>query len=151
MAGNASTTMFVFSRLSRGVPPPDPPEEHPAASIVTATADAMSTLRGFITAPSGIAASPATPRSAGWVAPRSAAASNHVTEHLKVPYRPSHAKRYDLSESSATLLALLTQCGRPGVRSRRRVSVCPSSCDMRHFNSERFWRFLAVAPDSGGG
>jgi hypothetical protein len=42
-------------------PPPDPPEEHPAASIVTAIADAMSTFRDFIFAPSGIAASLATP------------------------------------------------------------------------------------------
>jgi len=33
--------MFVFSSLSRVVPLPDPPEEHPAASIVTATADAI--------------------------------------------------------------------------------------------------------------
>src|SRR5581483_317341 len=55
MAGKALTTMFVFSRLSRAVPPPEPPEEHPAASIVTATADATSIVRGFILAPSGIA------------------------------------------------------------------------------------------------
>jgi hypothetical protein len=45
--------------LSRGPPPPDP-LEHPAASIVTAAADAMSTLRDFILAPSDIAASHAT-------------------------------------------------------------------------------------------
>src|SRR5712691_4444972 len=102
MAGNALTTMFVFSRLSRGVPPPDPPEEHPAASIATATADATSTLRDFILAPSDIAAS--------------AAASNcvtehhWVTEHHKVPHRPSHAKRYDLSESGVTPLPTLTRC-----------------------------------------
>src|SRR5919204_2461447 len=48
MAGKASTTMFVFSSLSRGAPPPAPPVVHPAASIVTATADAMSAWRGFI-------------------------------------------------------------------------------------------------------
>src|SRR6266568_6187072 len=59
MAGNALTTMFVFSSLSCGAPPPDPPE-HPAASIVTTAADAMSTLRDFIIAPSEIAASHAT-------------------------------------------------------------------------------------------
>ena len=33
---NALTMMFVFSGLTRGAPPPDPPEEHPAASIVIA-------------------------------------------------------------------------------------------------------------------
>src|SRR5690348_17638079 len=49
MAGKALTTMLVFSSLSGAVPLPDPPEEHPAASIVTATADAMSMVRGFIT------------------------------------------------------------------------------------------------------
>jgi len=59
MAGNALTTMSVFSSLSRGAPPPDP-LEHPAASIVTAAADAMSALRDFILAPSDIAASHAT-------------------------------------------------------------------------------------------
>jgi hypothetical protein len=59
MAGNASTTMFAFSRLSHA-PPPDPSEEHPAASIVTAIADATSTFRDFIFAPSGITASLAT-------------------------------------------------------------------------------------------
>src|SRR5690242_20916648 len=49
MAGKALTTMFVFSSLSGAEPLPDPPEEeHPAASIVTATADAMSMVRGFI-------------------------------------------------------------------------------------------------------
>src|SRR5689334_16534474 len=48
MAGKALTTMFVFSSLSGAVPLPDPPEEHPAASIVTATAGAMSMVRGFI-------------------------------------------------------------------------------------------------------
>src|SRR5215470_17659468 len=73
MAGNGLTTMFVFSSLSRGAPPPEPPAVHPAASIVAATADAMSAWRGFILAPSGIEASLATPRPAGW-APRSAAA-----------------------------------------------------------------------------
>jgi hypothetical protein len=59
MAGNASTTMLAFSSLSRGVPAPEP-LEHPAASITTATADATSTFRDFIFAPSGIAASRAT-------------------------------------------------------------------------------------------
>ena len=72
MAGKASTTMFVFSGGGGGGgggspdPPPDPPEEHPAASIITATADAMSTFRDFILAPSGITASPTT-SATGWV------------------------------------------------------------------------------------
>src|SRR5271157_5649939 len=91
MAGNASTTMFVFSSL-RGAPPPDPPEEHPAAIVMTATADAMSTFRDFILAPSGMAASLATPRPAGR-APRSAAAPKCVTEHHNVLHRPSHVER----------------------------------------------------------
>jgi hypothetical protein len=42
MAGNALTTMSGFSGLASGALPPEPPE-HPAASTVTATADAMST------------------------------------------------------------------------------------------------------------
>jgi len=46
-------------------PPPDPPEEHPAASITTATADAMSTFRDFILAPSGICGVAGDPRPAG--------------------------------------------------------------------------------------
>src|SRR6185437_16970146 len=76
MAGNALTTMSVFSSLSRGEPPPDPPDEHPAASIVTATADAMSRWRDFIRAPSDIAASHATrDRLAG---PRQVAAPDYV-------------------------------------------------------------------------
>jgi hypothetical protein len=54
MAGNASTTMLVFSSLSFAAPPPEP-LEHPAASIATATADAMSAFRDFILAPTGMA------------------------------------------------------------------------------------------------
>src|ERR1700734_2229892 len=54
MAGKASTTMLVFSSLSFGVASLDP-LEHPAASIVTATADAMSTFRDFMLAPPDIA------------------------------------------------------------------------------------------------
>src|SRR6266545_6015124 len=77
MAGNALTTMSVFSSLSRGEPPPDPPDEHPAASIVTATADAMSRWRDFIRAPSDMRRRirPAT----GWAAPRQVAATDYVT------------------------------------------------------------------------
>src|SRR5947208_16053921 len=51
--------MVVFSSLSCAAPPPDPLEQT-AASIVTAAADAMSTLRDFIIATSEIAASHAT-------------------------------------------------------------------------------------------
>jgi len=65
MAGNASTTMLVFSSGSFAAPLPDP-LEHPAASIVTATADAMTMFRVFNLAPTGIAGSVRTPR-AGWV------------------------------------------------------------------------------------
>jgi hypothetical protein len=43
--------------------PPEPPLEHPAASITTATADAIRAFRDFIFAPSGITASLTT----GWV------------------------------------------------------------------------------------
>src|SRR5215470_9870531 len=76
MAGNALTTMSVFSSLSRGDPPPDPPDEHPAASIMTATADAMSRWRDFIRAPSvRRRVRPAI----GWAAPCQAAATDYVT------------------------------------------------------------------------
>src|SRR3989442_832300 len=110
MAGNALTTMFVFSGLTCGAPPPDPPE-HPAASIVTAAADAMSTLRDFIVAPSEIAASHATRDRLGSTARQhcQAAATDCVTIDHNVPHRPSHAKRYDLSGSDSTLLPILTQ------------------------------------------
>src|SRR6266576_3708041 len=107
MAGNALTTMSAFSGLTRGAPPPDPPEEHPAASIVTATADAMSRLRDFILAPSGIAASHATRDRLGGAAPGSGDRLRH--DDHKVPHRLSHAKRYDLSGSGSTLLSILTQ------------------------------------------
>src|SRR6266699_3176020 len=106
MAGNALTTMSVFSGLSCGAPPPDPPE-HPAASIVTATADAMSTWRDFILAPSDIAASHATRDRLGGAAPGSGDRLRH--DDHKVPHRLSHAKRYDLSGSGSTLLSILTQ------------------------------------------
>src|SRR6516225_4075252 len=101
MAGNASTTMFVFSGLYCGAPPPGPPDEHPAASIVTTTADATSTLRDFILAPSDVAASPAARGRLGGPAPGSADRPRH--EHHNVPHRPSHAKRCLLFESSDTL------------------------------------------------
>src|SRR5271156_5450811 len=54
MAGNASTTILVFSSGSFAAPLPDP-LEHPAASIVTVTADAMTMFRVFILAPTDIA------------------------------------------------------------------------------------------------
>src|SRR6266571_2537524 len=107
MAGNALTTMSVFSSLSRGEPPPDPPDEQPAASIVTATADAMSRWRDFIGAPSDIAASHATRDRLGGTAPGSGDRLRH--DDHNVPHRPSHAKRYDLSGSDSTLLPILTQ------------------------------------------
>src|SRR5256886_15720796 len=106
MAGNALTTMSVFSGLSCGAPPPDPPE-HPAASIVTATADAMSTWRDFILAPSDIAASHATRDRLGGTALGSGDRLRH--DDHNVPHRPSHAKRYDLSGSDSTLLSITTQ------------------------------------------
>jgi hypothetical protein len=53
MAGNAATTMLVFSRGSLGAAPTDPvdpldPLAHPAASVRIATADAMIAFRDFI-------------------------------------------------------------------------------------------------------
>src|SRR5262249_25990575 len=76
MAGNALTTMSVFSSWSRGEPPPDPPDEHPAASIATAATDAMSRWRDFIRAPSVRRhVRPAI----GWAAPCQAAAADCVT------------------------------------------------------------------------
>src|SRR6516225_3351937 len=101
MAGNALTTMFVFSGLNRGAPPPEPPEEHPVASSVTATADAMSTLRGFIVAPSDTAASYATRDRLDGTAPGSGDRLRHGDPN--VPHRPSRGKRRDLTESSDTL------------------------------------------------
>src|SRR2546421_12259596 len=94
MAGNALTTMSVFSGLSCGAPPPDPPE-HPAASIVTATADAMSTWRDFLLAPSDIPASHATRDRLGGAAPGTAARLRHA-DH-RVLQRRDRAKRYDLA------------------------------------------------------
>src|SRR5215475_13658820 len=106
MAGNALTTMFVFSGLNRGAPPPDPPEEHPAANSVTATADAMSTLRDFILAPSDTAASHATRDRLDGTAPGSGDRLRH--DDPNVPSRPSHGKRRDLAESSDNLSYILT-------------------------------------------
>jgi hypothetical protein len=63
--------MSVFSSSSRGEPPPRSADEHPAASIVTATADATSRLRDFILAPSGSAASHATRDRLGGTVPGS--------------------------------------------------------------------------------
>src|ERR1700677_3938191 len=50
MAGNAATTMLVFSRRSLGAAPTDAlgPLAHPAASMTIATADAMIAFRDFI-------------------------------------------------------------------------------------------------------
>src|SRR2546423_11806730 len=112
MAGNALTTISVFSSLSRGAPPPDPPDEHPAASIVTATADATSRWRDFILAPSGSAASRATRDRLGGTVPGSGDRLRHGDHN--VPHRPSHAKRYDLSRSGNTLTSILTQRGNRG-------------------------------------
>src|ERR1700749_1120350 len=107
MAGNALTTISVFSSLSRDEPPPDPPDEHPAASIVTATADAMSRWRDFILAPSDSAASRATRDRLGGTVPGSGDRLRHGDHN--VPHRPSHAERYGLAESGSTLLSKLTQ------------------------------------------
>src|SRR5262249_20300615 len=127
MAGNALTTMFVFSGLKCGVPPPDPPEEHPAASIVIATADAMSMLRDFILAPSDIAASHATRARLGGTASGCGDRLRHGDHN--VPHRPSHAERCDWPGSISTLPSVLTLCaGRPqrllcwsGVEDRKRT------------------------------
>src|SRR5262249_54064397 len=106
-------------------------------SIVTATADAMSAWRGFILAPSGIAASLATPRPAGW-APRSAAATGCVTHDHKVPHRPSHAQRRDLPESGVSPSPILTLRGDHGVGPDRpgpggsSLASRARWCDIRH-------------------
>src|SRR5229473_4878903 len=105
MAGNASMTMFVFSSLSLGAPP-EPPE-HPAASIMIATADAMSTLRDFILLQQTLRRR-WRPRDRLGEHRDRRRPSNCITEHHNVPHRPSHAKRYDLSESGVTPSSALT-------------------------------------------
>src|SRR5689334_23479102 len=121
MAGNALTTMSVFSSLSRGEPPPDPPDEHPAVSIVTATADAMSRWRDFILAPSGSAASHATRDRLGGAVPGRGDRLRHGDHN--VPHRPSHAKQYGLSGSGSTLLSIPTQRGDRGQRASPQPSA----------------------------
>src|SRR5580704_12501755 len=102
MAGNASTTMLLFSSLSFGVLAPDPLLEHPAATIAIAAADAASSFRDLILAPQ-------LRGSAGGWRLAMAATSGYVTRHHMVAHRGSHAEQYDLSVSGITELPSSTQ------------------------------------------
>src|SRR4029077_9415950 len=97
-------------------------------------------------------AAPLTTRDRAGQAPRSTAVTGCVPQDLNIQHRPSHAKRYGLSESGVSPLPMLTLdadhsvgADRPGLggfSSRWRTRPC----DIRHRLSSRFAvsrRFLA--------